>query len=783
MLRHIPVEVPEAIYPVDDWRLVQNKFQKRYLADNESFFALSNGYLGIRGGFEEGRPTFLHGTYLNGFYESWTIPYGESAYGYATTGQTIVNVPDGKIIRLYVDDEPFHIQTPYITRFERALDMEAGTLDREVLWETPSGKQVLIRSRRLVSLEHRHLAAICYEVTLLNANAPLVLASELVRHAQDQVADHRDPRNEPTLKGKVLVPRGHAIDGHRILQSYQTISSKMNLACGMDHVLETDCRWKAEVSCEEELGRVLFSVDGEAGKRCRLVKYLAYHTSRGVAPPEELRARSNWTLDRARTLGFEQLLEGQRRNLEGFWQRSDVQVQGTGKRGQQYVHFNLFHVYQACARAEGTGVPAKGLTGQAYEGHFFWDMEVYLLPFLIYTSPWLARNLLAFRYSILDKARSRAREVNQKGALFPWRTINGDEASANYASGTAQYHINADIMYALKKYVEVTGDETFLLEYGAEMLVETARLWHDLGFFNKRRKEQFCIHGVTGPDEYTTVVDNNTFTNLMAQENLRYAAEVLEWVQADHPDHFQVLVHRTGFDPGEAKEWQRAADHMYIPFDERLGIHPQDDSFLDKEEWHLQATPRDKFPLLLYYHPLVIYRHQVLKQADVVLAMFLLGQKFSLEQKRHNFDYYDPRTTGDSSLSACIQSIVAAEVGNMDKALAYLRYAALMDLADIGGNVKDGCHIASMGGTWMALVYGLAGLRDHEGQLSFNPSPPREAGHLCFPLTVRGQVLHVDMTRDSVVYHLVQGEGLTITHWGENIHLVQGQPITRPVSE
>jgi alpha,alpha-trehalose phosphorylase len=446
-------------------------------------------------------------------------------------------------------------------------------------------------------------------------------------------------------------------------------------------------------------------------------------------------------------------------------------------RAQQSIRWNLFQLLQAAGRADYTGIPAKGLTGQAYEGHYFWDMDMYMLPFLTYTSPHLALNILRYRYNTLDRARQRAREVSQRGALYPWRTINGEDASANYASGTAQYHINAAVAYALRKYVESTGDHEFLYTYGAEILVETARLWYDLGFFSDRQNGQFCIHSVTGPDEYTTVVNNNAYTNLMAQDHLRYAAAVVKQLCTAAPAQFEALVYRTTLDLQEVQAWQRAADAMYIPFDERLGIHPQDDSFLDREVWDFDQTPDDKYPLLLHYHPLVIYRRQVIKQADIVLAMFLLSHAFTLEQKQRNFDYYDPLTTGDSSLSASIQSIVAAEIGYDEQALEYLRYAVLMDVANIGGNVGSGCHIASMGGTWMAMVYGMAGMRDKDGQIHFNPQPYIEK--LRFPLTVRGQRLEVDIENGSVTYRLHHGAGLTIWHRSEEIQLHTGQVVAR----
>ena len=437
----------------------------------------------------------------------------------------------------------------------------------------------------------------------------------------------------------------------------------------------------------------------------------------------------------------------------------------------------MFQILQASARTDGLGIPAKGLTGSGYEGHYFWDTEIYVLPFLIYTSPQIARNLLKFRHAMLDQARQRAAEVNQKGALFPWRTISGEEASAYYAAGTAQYHINADIIYALKKYVEATGDKEFLHEYGLEMLVETARLWLDLGFYSERKGGKFVICGVTGPDEYNTVVNNNAFTNLMARENLWYAASALGSFRDTERAQYNILAHRTGLDQDEIDAWQRAADNMYVPYDENSDIILQDDEFLDRKPWDFANTPADKYPLLLHHHPLVIYRHRVIKQADVVLAMFLLGHELSAETKRKNFEFYDPLTTGDSSLSVSIQSIVAFETGHNDLARRYARYATLMDLADIGGNVTDGLHIASMGGTWMVSAYGLAGFRDYHGVFSFHPTRPALLGRVTLPLTLRGQLMELHIGTEGVTYTLRDGTDLSIVHEKEEIRLTADNPV------
>jgi len=791
MLHREPKTAPEYIYPIDEWRIIEKRFAPQYLEQSETIFTLANGYMGIRGAFEEGRPAFQNGTFINGFHETTPIVYAETAYGFAETAQTMLNVVDAKRLRLFVDDEPFIAEHANLLNFERVLDMREGRLERRALWETPAGKLVEIRSIRMVSFVHRHLAAIDYEVVIRNAAAPVTLISEMVlpaaalgneaERAASQEPDPAkiDPRRSRNFSKRVLLPVEQRCEDQRIILGHRTHNSGMTIACGMDHVVQTECAYAAERHCEEDRGGIVYTITARPGKRFRVTKYISYHTSHREAAPE-LIDRTVRTLARACSEGWQHLCASQRGYVDDFWRRSDVKITGD-LRVQQSLRWNLFQLLQASARVEGAGISARGLTGQTYEGHYFWDTEIYVLPFLIYTAPRIAGNLLRFRHSMLPAARRRARQVGENGALFPWRTINGEEASAYYAAGTAQYHINADIVHALRKYVEMSGDTDFLASHGAEILVETARLWMSLGFYSDRKGGRFCINGVTGPDEYNAVVDNNLFTNMMARENLRYAAEAMEDQRQAEPERFAGVVDRTRFRAEEAGQWRRAAEAMYIPHDQEMQIHLQDDNFLDKQLWDLDNEPPENFPLLLHYHPLVIYRHRVIKQADVVLALFLLGHAFSPEEKRRDFDYYDPLTTGDSSLSVCIQSIIAAENGYREQAFNYFRYAVLMDLADIGGNVRDGVHVASIGGTWMAVTYGLAGMRDHGGMLSFDPRLPLQWEGMRFPLTVRGCELEVEIVPAQATYRLHKGPELTIRHQGQEVNLREGEAATLPI--
>jgi alpha,alpha-trehalose phosphorylase len=776
------IPLPDHLYPPDPWRIVETAYSSEHMGRAETIFSLSNGYLGVRGTFEEGRPALSPGTFVNGFHETWPIVHAEGAFGLAETGQTIVNVPDATILKLYVDDEPLYLPVARMQEYRRTLDMREGTLRRELLWSTPSGKHVRVRTRRLISLEHRHLLAMSYEVTVTDQAAPLVISSQVANRQDTTPGDEAapgtpaDPRLAKDFGRRVLNAEELGGEGGRLLFGYRTTDSGMTLGIGVDHVVETEAPYHADRSLEEDLGKLVLTVDARPGVPVRITKYAVYQRSRSV-PPRELVDRCRRTLDRALEMGFDGLLEQQQRHLELFWRRADIEVEtdADGIDVQQAVRWNLFQLLQASWRAEGSGIPAKGLTGQAYEGHYFWDGEVYVLPFLAYTQPRIARNLLRFRHSMLDAARTRARVLSQRGATFPWRTINGEEASAYYQAGTAQYHINADIAHAIRKYVDVRGDVEFLVEVGAEMLVETARLWEDLGFYGDDGR--FHIHSVTGPDEYTTVVNDNAFTNVMARLNLNYAASAVRRLQRERPEDYRALEHRVGLAAGEVEAWERAAQSMYVPFDPQRGINPQDDTFLDRERWDLDATPRDRFPLLLHYHPLVIYRFQVIKQADVVLAMSLCGNEFTAEQKRRNFDYYDPLTTGDSSLSAAVQSIVAAEIGRADKALEYFRYALMMDLADIAGNVSDGVHVASTGGVWMSIVFGFGGVRDFDGELTIDPRLPASWRRLRFPIRFQDRQLVVELAHDTECFELVEGEPLTVAIRGEEHRLAAGEPL------
>jgi alpha,alpha-trehalose phosphorylase len=753
--------IVNAPYGVEPWTLTEDHLDLSLIAQSESVFALSNGHIGLRGNLDEGEPFGLPGTYLNSVYEERPLPYAEAGYGYPETGQTVINVTNGKIIRLLVDDEPFDIRYGTLGSHVRRLDLRAGTLTREVEWTSPAGRRVKVHSVRLVSLTQRAVAAICYTVTPLDEPARLVLMSSLVAN-EDIPIDSGDPRAASALSHP-LVAEGHLAIGHedaenlRAILVHHTKSSGLGVAAGMSHHVFGPERRTVRNEAHPDLARLIVAAQVGAGESLRLVKYVGYGWSSRRSRPA-LVDQVAGAIAAAELAGWDGLMAEQRAFLDEFWEGADVEVDGDLE-VQQAVRFGLFHILQAAARAERRPIAAKGLTGSGYDGHTFWDTEAFVLPVLTYTHPSAAADALRWRHSVIDLAKAHAAELCLDGAAFPWRTIHGQETSGYWPAGIAAFHINADIALAVLKYTDASQDTEFRAKVGLPLLVETARMWRSLGQHDAHGG--FRIDGVTGPDEYSAVKDNNLYTNLMAQHNLLRAAEFAEEME----DEARAL----GVTTEETASWRNAAEDMRIPYDERLGVHQQHDGFTRYARWDFEGTPESNYPLLLHYPYVQLYSKQVVKQADVVLAMQLRGEMFTPEQKLRNFDYYEALTVRDSSLSACTQAVMAAEVGHLQLAYDYLAEAALMDLEDLEHNSRDGLHIASLAGAWMALVGGFGGMRTHGKEMCFRPQLPPGIMGLSFRLRYRGRVLRVEVRSGVARYTLVSGPEIDISHYGEAV--------------
>jgi alpha,alpha-trehalose phosphorylase len=756
-------------FAVDPWTVRETALDLDSLSQTESLFALANGHLGLRANLDEGEPSGLPGTHLAGFYEARPLPYAEPGYGDPEDGQTVVNVTNGKIIRLVVEDEPFDVRYGKVIKHERVLDLRAGLLRRTVEWISPAGRRVRIASTRIVSLTSRSIAAIHYEVEPLDDAVQVVVQSELITNEALPVAE-KDPRAAAALTAPLVSDLFHAEDRHATLM-HTTKASRLTVGATMDHVIDGPDDIASTIEAQEDLARLSVTATPAPGKPLRITKFLAYGWS-SQRTVSALRDQVSAAVLGAVHTGWDGLLSEQREFLDEFWEAADIEIDGN-RAIQQAVRFALFHVLQAGARGEQRLIPAKGLTGPGYDGHTFWDTEAFVLPLLTYSRPSAVADALRWRHSTIDLARERARSFGLSGAAFPWRTIDGRECSGYWPAGTAAFHINAAIANAVDRYQRLCEDEPFEREAGVELLVETARLWKSLGHHDAAG--QFRIDGVTGPDEYSAIADNNVYTNLMAARNLRSAADAVE----RHPD----VGGQLGVDAEEAAGWRDAADAMLIPYDESLGVHPQSEGFTEHQVWDFDATPAERYPLLLHYPYFELYRSQVVKQADLVMALFYAGDAFTPEEKARDFAYYERLTVRDSSLSACVQAVVAAEVGHVELAYDYFVEAALIDLDDLAHNTRDGVHIASLAGSCIAAIAGFGGLRDRAGKLSFMPRLPRALGGLAFAVG-RGQTtkLRVEVAQSQATYTLLSGDSLDIDHYGQAITITSGQPVQCPIA-
>jgi len=756
-------------FPVEPWAVRETELQLDHLAQTESLFALANGHVGLRGNLDEGEPFGMPGSYLAGFYEERPLPYAEPGYGYPEAGETVVNVTNGKILRLLVEDEPFDIRYGSLRAHERVLDLRAGVLRRSVEWVSPTGRAVRIASTRLVSFSRRAIAAIQYEVEPLEQAVPLVVQSELVANEM-LPSEHGDPRAASALATPLRSEEFVAV-GKRAVLMHRTAASGLRVGVGMDHAI--DGPEGTEVTAESlgDSARVTIAADAAPGAPLRVVKYIGYGWS-GTRSPAGVHDQVVAAIASAAHSGWEKLLAEQRDYLDDFWDRADVVLDGDEEL-QQAARFALFHILQAGARSEGRPIAAKGLTGPGYDGHTFWDTETFVLPVLTYTAPRAAGAALRWRHRTLDAARERARTLGLAGAAFPWRTIAGSECSSYWPAGTAAFHVNADVADAVARYQAASGeeDEAFDREFGTDLLVETARLWRSLGHVDGEGR--FRIDGVTGPDEYSAVADNNVYTNLMAQRNLRAAADAVE----RNPARAAEL----GVESSEPRAWRGLAEAVLIPYDQALGVHPQAEGYTEHDVWDFETTGPEQYPLLLHFPYFDLYRKQVIKQADLVLAMLLRGDAFSDEEKARNFAYYERLTVRDSSLSASTQAVLAAELGHLDLAYDYAREAALIDLQDLQHNTRDGLHIASLAGTWLSAVAGFGGMRDHNGRLSFAPRVPSPLTRVAFRLCMRGRHLLVEVTPERARYTLLDGEPLEIAHHGGTLTLNVRAPLERPI--
>ncbi len=725
----------------------------------ETLFHTANGYLGVRAAPEEGAAEgvdSIRGTYINAFYEIRDVRYGEKLYGFPETQQVMVNVPDAQTVRLWAEDEAFSMFSPQAVERAQTLDMRAGGTARRCLWRTEKGN-LRVEVRRMTSFRHKGLFLLSYRVTSEGFKGKVRLTAVLNADVRNHAAAN-DPRvaAEP-LKG--LNVRAVGYDDGEAYAVAETPRSGLSLCCRAAYL----CPWKAARSASAARCETTFTGALKDGESVELTAYAYYADSRREKVPA---AAARAGLTECLALGADRLWAEQAEYLETFWKDSRVLIRGDDAL-QEAMDFDLYELLQSTG-TDGVGnVAAKGLSGEGYEGHTFWDSEIYVAPFFMFTHPETAKQMLSYRSAMLPRARANARTLGfPKGALYPWRTIDGDECSAYFPAGTAQYHIDGDIAYAFLEYWDATGDLAFMAEHGAEVLVETARLWMALGHM---AEDGFRIECVTGPDEYTCLVNNNFYTNATARHNLRGAVRVMKALAEAGLDAGARAA--TGVTDAELTSFTEAADRMFFPKDEKLGISAQDDSFLQKPVLDLKSIPRENFPLLLHYHPLFLYRYQVCKQADTVLAHLLFPDTADEGTVRRSFDYYQRVTTHDSSLSLCVFAMAAARLGLAEQAMRLFCETVDLDVSDTHGNTRDGLHTANMGGAYLCVLRGFAGLTLSESGLSLSPMLPPGMDGYAFTLRYRGTAVRCEVDGTGAKLTRLSGDPVTVKLDGKTVVL------------
>ena len=734
---------------------------------NRALHALGNGYIGIVGAREEDcfgvewdRPAI----YLNGVFETVPIRYHEKFPGFAVASDARAPASNPLALGIRLDGEWLGRDSTVLQQ-ERTLHFLSGLSRRRVRWQTRAGRTLDVIFERLVSFARPAIVASRVTLVPLDFDGEIELVSCL--DGPPPVGAPPDDADDPRLAGqfaqqpwRLMERKG---DAEALALVHETVRGRQRMAVAVAHGGNVEVVDAPPGAATDRLA-VIARFGGRNGESVKFEKFAAFCSQPDAAEtsplPMALREAAA-----AVAAGFDTLAAEQRTSLAAFWANAAVSIDGAQDL-ERAVRFNMLQLYQAAGRDSRTSVAAKGQTGRAYEGHYFWDAEVFCLPMFAFCAPAIARSMLAFRHRTLPAARDNARALGHaKGALFPWRTIGGRECSAFFPAGAAQYHLNAGIAYAVRQYWEASGDAAFLRDIGAELVIETARIWLEVGFFNPRRNGQFCIPGVTGPDEYTALVDNNFYTNAMAQAHLEFAVQIVAMLQVEAPQTWHALTTHLELQPAEVALWTRAARAMYLAYDATLGIFAQDDTFLDRKPWDTHATPHARGPLLLHFHPLVLYRHKLCKQADAVLAMFLLAERFDAGERRRTFEYYEGVTVHDSTLSPGIFSIVASGIGELDKAFEYAQCTARVDLDDSHGNTCDGLHMAALAASWMTLTMGFAGLKLVAGTPTFRPVLPAQLRSYSFRILIRESVLEVVVDARGASYRLLSGPALMLRHY------------------
>ncbi len=759
----------------DPWSIIEEGFEKERVESSESLFSLGNGAMGQRANFEEqySGATF-QGSYIGGVYYPDKTRVGWWKNGYPEYFAKVLNAPNWIGINVYVGGEALDLDTcKKVTSFRRELNMKTGIYTRTFRATLRNDTEVEVTATRFLSMEKDELGAIRYQVKVLNKDAEVVFVPYLDSGITNEDSNWDDQFWETT---KVL-----SEDSQAFIRSH-TLKTNFEVCTYMQAYLEYEGKildQKPGVEKKDTWVGHEYRKEAAKGEMVTLHKFGGYTVSRNHEPSELIPA-AKVALGHAGEKGFEGLLQEQVAAWASVWEMSDITIEGDVK-AQQGIRFNIYHLNQTyTGKDSGLNIGPKGFTGEKYGGSTYWDTEAYGLPFYMATKDHqVARNLLKYRYDQLDKAIENAEKLgfSNGAALYPMVTMNGEECHNEWEITFEEIHRNGAIAFAIYNYVRYTGDYTYIPEMGLEVLIAIARFWHQRASFS-HAKQKFVILGVTGPNEYENNVNNNWYTNYIAKWCIQYAAEQLDKVKDGYADDYERITGITKLTEREVESWMKVADTMYFPYDEERDIYLQQDGFLDKELITVAELDKKERPINQKWSWDRILRSPYIKQADTLQGFYFFEDHFSMEELQRHFDFYEPFTVHESSLSPCVHSIQAARLDRMEQAYAFYLRTSRLDLDDYNKEVHEGLHITSMAGTWMSIVEGFGGMRVRNDKLSFTPRIPEQWKSYSFKINFRNRILKVHVTQEAVNFGLEADEPMSLRLRGEKVSLEPRQTLS-----
>ena len=746
-------------FDYQDWVISEEKLDLATNLHKESVFTLSNGYIGIRGTFEEGleAENTLPGTYAAGLFDREKVdPWMAGMFG-MMKGKNIIpeytykilNCPDVLATEIMIEGQRLNMLSNNVQKYKRVLNLKEGVLTRDILWMDDKGRKTQISISRITSMDNEHIVAIRYVLKPLNYTGEISLNFSLNGNVSNEGL--KEEHWQEIQKGT---------NSKSIYLLLKTKYSNFILCNAMDIKFSSSSGKLIPKTKLKRNGKSIsriFEFQAQEQEEYVFEKIAYVYHSRNKKWTE-VKEKTISELKKQASKGFPGLLESHKKVWTKFWENNDIVIEGDTA-SQQGIRYSLFQLYQTYrGKDTRTSIGAKALSGEAYHGYCFWETELYMLPFFLYTNPVIAKNLLRFRYYTLEKAREKARLMDYEGAMFPFMTIKGEDNPGPWQCTVSQQHINAAIPYCISHYVKASGDEQFLIKYGAEIAIEMARFWASRVSYSQNKKG-YVINQVAGPDEHSVLVNNNCYTNSMAAWTIKYAIEVVETLSDKNKSNWKKLAKRMCIKEAEIKKWEDIVNDMYIPFDSELEIHPQDDTFLGLDNIEISSIMENGIPkpIEAIWPWEKVLKSNIIKQPDVVLLMYLLNNDYTLKIKKNNYEFYEPKTIHSSSLSPSIHSIIASEIGNYEDAYYYHLRSARLDLDDYNNNTHEGIHIANAGGAWMSVVNGFAGMRIRKGMLCFSPYLPKQWKRYVFKLRFQNRLIEIKINKNQAVFSLIKG--------------------------